>query len=118
MRRRTAGEVINATLLEIFILLVFVLMVVAAFTNEKLEQKAERLEKERKDLIKQTEAAKEKYQEAKKEVIALQKPYMSEFKPACDSESKYVMDIFLRGRDALEVGVNEDIEGHQKGEQL
>jgi hypothetical protein len=102
--RRSSGEIINATLLEIFLSFIFVVLTVAWFRTDELEAmraqvQADSVERARRDSI---ESERRRIAERQRDsIMAL---YNSQFPPLCREE--YVLTV------TLNTPANWDVEVH------
>lgn len=124
-KKRNSSDVVNATLLEVFILLAFMLMIVAAATNEQV-QKLGIGNKEREkfyckrnnapcdDLIAKLEAEIVEL-ESKLRETSPKEGLKSKIPPTC-ADNQVIMEMTLHGLDRIGVSMNLDVAGHRQGE--
>jgi hypothetical protein len=124
-RRRTSGEIVNATLLEVFLSLVFVVMAIAWFERVQTQQaKAEASEAQRSatvrlkgiDSLERTlKVVTQNRDSLRVEVAALR--FISPFPPYCEKEARPAepLTVTLDGPSELAVAVERDFFGHTRG---
>ena len=103
-QRRSSGEVINATLLEVFLAFVFVVLALAYFESGKVQAAAG----EQSAAQARAKAAEERAAGLQRQVDSARDVYLSQFKPACDSGA-LLLTLKLTTRTRWEVTPRRDI---------
>jgi hypothetical protein len=116
--RRTSGEIVALTMMEVFLTFLFMILTFtsireseSASLDEKLRHEQERaanLESEIDRLRRESEVLVGERDEARRRTEKLQRKYDSEFAPLCPQVDKFIIEVILHGDDRLEVVFNQD----------
>ncbi len=110
--RRTSGEIIALTMMEVFLTFLFVVLTFTTIREDqtrRLREDVERLRLGAGQLQTENEVLKRERDAARRQAEALERRFMSEFAPRCPQKARFLIDVFLHGGNRLEVLFNQDM---------
>ena len=119
--RRSSAEIINATLVEVFLAFLFVVLALAWATDGQLkaeQKKTDQLRNENEASKSATAKAQAERDAAKAEKDKLEERFWSQFRPACKTprpELRHFLMVTLAGPDQVVAKVQFELLSHQTG---
>lgn len=115
--QRRSGEIVNATLLEVFLSFIFVVLAVAVFKvveAQTAEENAERQRERAEQAEQENDRTRSERDAARQERDSLEQLYQSEHPPSCRKE--YFLDVTLNAPEEWTIRVNYTVLRHKAGD--